>query len=364
MVKAKKGSVVIRSVKGKLRLVWTHDRTRYFLATGLDDTKRHQAAAMHLASTIERDMQLDVFDATLAKYKANGERLTVLALFDRFCQVKFESLQKQTQDKYKTLASALTEYFGNETQAEITLKESAGFLQWLSKRLKPITVRDRYSILNSCWEWGIKQKLVTENPWRESSSEIRKAPRIKPNPFTKEEVEAILGLFRSDPKLQYYADFVEFKLRTGTRTGEAVGLCWKHLSKDCASIEISEAVTKGERKPTKTGESRQFRLSPQLRLLLSKRKPVDARPHDLVFPAVKGGVINANNFARYYWKPALVKLGIAYRKPYKTRSTFDSHALEAGMTPAEVADITGKSQQTLFKHYAGTINKSQLPDLW
>lgn len=188
--------------------------------------------------------------------------------------------------------------------------------------------------------------------------------RPKPKPFTESEVKQILDEFGTNPNLSFYRDFVEFRLRTGARSGEVAGLCWKHLSEDCSLIRISESVTKGVRDSTKTGEEREFLLSAGLQQMLLRRRPVEYSPDDLVFPGPKGKAIEANNFARRFWKPALEKLNIPYRKPYNTRSTFASHALESGVTPSAVTEITGHSQETLFRNYAGAIKKGQLPDLW
>jgi hypothetical protein len=41
----------------------------------------------------------------------------------------------------------------------------------------------------------------------------------------------------------YYAPFVKFLLMTGCRTGEAVGLKWKHISADCKMINFCESVS-------------------------------------------------------------------------------------------------------------------------
>jgi hypothetical protein len=52
------------------------------------------------------------------------------------------------------------------------------------------------------------------------------------------------------------------------------------------------------------------------------------------------------------------------RKPYTTRSTLISHALDMGMNPAMIAEMTGHDIQTLFRHYAGNVQgRPRLPDL-
>lgn len=60
----------------------------------------------------------------------------------------------------------------------------------------------------------------------------------------------------------------------------------------------------------------------------------------------------------------LTRLGIDYRKPYNTRHTSISHALDLGMNPVTVAQLTGHDVETLYKNYAGNVNsRPVLPEL-
>ncbi|MEL6398960.1 MAG: DUF3596 domain-containing protein [Cyanobacteria bacterium J06626_4] len=45
MAKSRKGTVVVRVVKGRLRLVWSFCGQRYFFTLGLTDTKANRAIA-------------------------------------------------------------------------------------------------------------------------------------------------------------------------------------------------------------------------------------------------------------------------------------------------------------------------------
>jgi integrase len=206
---------------------------------------------------------------------------------------------------------------------------------------------------------------VEFNPWKKARKTLPRVPPPQPKPFTEEEIRKILELFRSDARLRHYYDFVEFRLRTGARSGEVAGLRWKNVSKDCRRIRIAESLSDGKRQGTKTGEEREILLSKGLQDLLLKRKPPDSQPDELVFKTVRGKGILPGGFASKYWKPALEQLDIPYRKPYTTRSTFASHALHKGISPAQVVKFTGhRDQSTLFRHYSGVIQEPELPDLW
>ena len=93
------------------------------------------------------------------------------------------------------------------------------------------------------------------------------------------------------------------------------------------------------------------------------RKPKQVKPDDLVFPSKKGGLIDDHNFRNRAWVSVLKQAGIEYRKPYNTRHTFISHALESGMNPVMVAELTGHDVKTLYENYAGCIeSRPRLPD--
>jgi integrase len=84
----------------------------------------------------------------------------------------------------------------------------------------------------------------------------------------------------------------------------------------------------------------------------------------LVFTRPKGVAIDDHNFRNRAWKTILTRLEIDYRKPYTTRATLISHALDLGKSPLEVAQLTGHNVQVLYKHYAGSISsRPHLPEL-
>lgn len=358
--------MAIQTVKGRLRLCWSHAGKRYFLSLFMPDTKINRAAAQLTASRIEEDIRTQNFDPTLNKYR-HGEQKTqeagALTLIDRFIKFKTSRVSAATIENHRGVRNVVAEFL-NGRDEQINLKGAIAFLEWYGQRIKPTSLATRCGNLSACWDWGIEQGFVQINPWKQARKSLPKVPPPQPKPFTEDEIKQILELFKTDKRFRHYADFVEFRLLTGVRSGEAAGLRWKHLSTDLTRAQISESMVKGKRQPTKTGETREFLLSERLQNLLLRRKQAGCHPDDLVFTTVWGKPILARNFSQQYWQPALKQLGIPYRRPYNTRSTFASHALYKGLSPAEVTEITGHSQDILFKHYSGAIRQSKVPDLW
>lgn len=197
--------------------------------------------------------------------------------------------------------------------------------------------------------------MTEVNPWKPVIKRLRLAPRQKTRSFSRKEIEKIVEPFRADRYYHHHADLVEFQFNTGCRTGEAIGLKWRHLSEDCISIWIGESLTRNHvRKATKTAKDRVFRLNSKLQRILLDRKPEECDPDSLVFTTTKGNPIDDHNFRNRAWKTIPTQLGIDYRKPYATRHSVATHGL-AEMSAGEIAEMTGHSVRVLLKDYAGSI---------
>jgi integrase len=358
-----KGSVNVEAFKNRLRLVWSCQGKRFYLYVGLPDNQANRKAAEIKARQIELDIVSGNFDPSLTKYKPQKfQAITIIELFAQFIEHKRRHNTKASLAKYISLQGYTSQFFKNKAAIAITETEAENFRDWLGEKLEPVTIRERIVFLNACWQWAIKKKLLTENPW--ADIKVIVAPKQPPNPFTLAEISAIVHKFRSDSHLKHYADYVEFKFGVGLRTGEAAALLWRHCSPNCDRIWIGESISSSsKRKSTKTNKSRIVPLTDRLQQLLLSRRPIDYKPDDPIFTSAEGKLIDAKNFCRRYWKPTLLELNIEYRRPYTTRHTLISHGLEAGMNPVAIASLTGHDVRTLYQSYAGLVNPAQLPDL-
>jgi len=359
-----KGSVNVENFKERLRLAWSWEGKRFWLYIGLPDTIVNRKVASIKASQIELDMASGNFDPSLVKYKPQKqESISVSELFDRFVEYKRHKIDPDTFVKYTAFQKHVSVFFKNKTSVSVSGSVAEKFRDWLLSELslKPITVRERIVMLNACWEWAQKKKLVLENPWEEVKVSV--PPKQRPEPFTLPEIGSIVQKFRSDPYLKHYADYVEFKFGVGLRTGEAAALLWRHCSAECDRIWIGESLKNGNRKAAKRNKARTVPLTPRLQQLLLDRRRENWQPDEPIFTSTNGCAIDAKNFSSRYWKPALAELGIDYRKPYNTRHTLISHGLESGMNPVAVAALTGHNVRTLYENYAGLVNQPKLPDL-
>jgi integrase len=297
--KAKKGTVSVTSDRDRLRLGWRYKGKRYFLFIGLPDTITNRRVAEAKASQIELDMMSGHFDPTLRAYKLqlpSRSQLSVTGLFNKFIQHKAKTVASATLDKYRGLLNYLEEFFKARSVAEVSVTEAEKFTSWYdSQDLSKVVIRERLGLLKACWEWGIEQALVESNPWVDMPLRIKVPPKQMPKPFTEAEIKSIVEAFKADRYYRHYVNFVEFRFGSGCRTGEIVGLRWRHISEDCSTIWIGEALVKGKQKATKTNRSRYITLTSKLQTTLQGLRRADSDPNELVFKGPKGAPIDAKN---------------------------------------------------------------------
>jgi integrase len=116
------------------------------------------------------------------------------------------------------------------------------------------------------------------------------------------------------------------------------------------------------RKETKTGTIRHLSMTPRLREMLIARCQ-EQDPEALIFPSYTGKPIDDRMFRRRQWKPILKGLGIEYRRPYITRHTLASTAIEQGIPLTSVAYLLGHTDTTMvMQTYGHIVHRPSLPN--
>jgi integrase len=362
--KAPKGTVSVESYKERLRLRWNYQGKRYCFYIGLPDSKINQAVAAQRAKQIEVDCATGNFDRTLKKYRFTEDSPKALAfekLWVKFVEYKRSRVLARTITTTFDPVAVKVKAFG---QIE-TKQDAERFMVWIQTQVSKSWAKRILIMLNACYQWGIEQEIISVNPFTGLAKAVKVPPKQPPIPFSREEKNAIIEGLRADTKLSHYADFVEFLFETGCRTGEAIGLLWKHVSEDCSQIWIGESLSRGVRKSTKNNKALTITVTPTLQTMLQSRKPENCNPEFLVFSEPSGCAIEDNNFRNRAWKVILARLGIPYKKPYSTRHAFISHAVDSGMSLMQVSQITRHSIRVLTDHYAGHVRSEvKLPEVW
>ena len=246
----------------------------------------------------------------------------------------------------------------------------------------PIESCKRFVVrLNACCKWACQSGLIESNPF-EGMAQAIKPPKAKRRsdegdifPFSVAERESIIEALRANTfcsersacKHEHYAGYVEFLFLTGCRPSEAIALQWKNVSRDYGTVSFERAaITTGSgrkmRDGLKTQERRRFPCNAKLKELLKSVKPEKYTPETLVFPGFSGKVLNTASFRKTVWKPVLEGLKVEYRKPYQTRHTFITLALEHGLDAKDIAKLVGNSAEVIYRHYAASKREVSVPE--
>lgn len=344
------------------------------------DNKLNRKAVEAKAKLIESDIAYDRFDPTLAKYKPQSALSTVTPTFTPILTPKLSLAQlweKYTEYKRPQVSQSTLAKDYAKTSSHIkslptdSPNDAVEIRDYLIKKLTPNAVKRCLTQFSACCYWAVKSGLIDENPFLGMAAAVKipksQASEHDINPFNANERDLILEAFESDRYYRYYAPLVKFLFSTGCRPSEAIALQWQHVSSDFRFISFEQAVTISTeglalKSGLKSQEKRKFPCNAPLQEFLKSIKSDDAKPNDLLFPSPGNKYIDFHNFRNRAWKTVLNRLKITYRKPYQTRHTFITLALDNGLDAKDVARLVGNSPEIIYRHYAGNKRELFVPE--
>lgn len=374
------GRITLERFRDKLRLRFAYENKNYSMTIG-NDSKDNLKIARATAQAIDSDLALGKFDRTLEKYgktqkpslhivpdNTPAPALSLRNLWDKFLEDKLIHLKPKTQDEYLNFTAVL-----NKLDDKLTFRA----LDTKHALLKVTTVDQTRRILmylSAACKWGMRHKLISENPFEGLASELPKRKSVTDplgDSFTEQERDKVIAAFRNDhrPGMNYahYADIVEFWFLTGCRPSEAIGLSWNNVADDCYSVTFNGSIQtiKGKQvfcKGSKNNKSRTVAISPRAREILLSIKPKDVNPTDLVFPSPKGNAINYPNFQTKIWGKIVdpIKPGTT---PYNCRDTFINQQIFKGISSTVIAKWCDTSTEQIDRAYADSIKLRQIRPL-
>jgi integrase len=78
----------------------------------------------------------------------------------------------------------------------------------------------------------------------------------------------------------------------------------------------------------------------------------------LLFPGIRGELLNLNEWRRKQWAPAVRAAGLEHRPPNALRHTFASFSIAAGMSLFELSRFMGTSVSQIEKTYGHLLPDS------
>lgn len=243
------------------------------------------------------------------------------------------------------------------------LEQGRQLLIWVLQQQPVKSARRMCMFIRCMYKWASSEDvaILARNPV--ANFKMPKAPQDNHEitVITKEELTLILIALaaKGHHKSVRWDLFAEFMLQTGMRTGEVRALKWKDIDEENSRILVhcNYTLTHGHKDSTKTNKQRYVPFNTRIKEIL---KEVDCSS-DYIFPW------NRYAFQTYFrdkvdqlHKAGLVK---SRYRPYDLRHVAISRWLEAGIPVTQAAQWAGNTSEVIWKHYAATTDKYEMPVL-
>ena len=239
--------------------------------------------------------------------------------------------------------------FGNKALSAITPDMVDKWLLDIPKKYKVgnKTANKAYMILKQMLDIAVRQRLISHNPCQEVARLIEKDGRR--GCFTVEQIGAI---FRSEWDNDMALAACKLSATTGMRMGEIRALTPAQVHDDYIEVNAAWGEYDG-RKSTKSGETREVPLIPEVRNLL-KSLPSYGRANKLIF-SLNGTKPIDFQFISLRLHKVLEANGIDWRKEglsfHSFRHFFNTRLVANGVNGELVRATVGHESSDMTKHY-------------
>lgn len=310
-----------------------------------------------------------------AERPAAGGARTVAQYIDLWLESSTD-LSPSTRNGYRKAAKHWRTWFGDQPIVAVRhsdVRVALGSHPWGSGK----TRNNVLSVGKQVFALAARDRAIDVNPL--DGIEFAAVQSDEPDPFSLEEVEAVLTALRqrfSDELADYY----EFAFFTGLRPSEQIELKWSAIDEAARTARIHETRVRGIPRPgeatgtrnqdgaeaittsvrkraTKTYRERPVYLNDRAWAVLTRQKARSRLRGEHVFlnPHTGQPWRDENKQGRHF-RTALTLAKIRPRAPYQTRHTYATMLLMAGANPAWAATQLGHSTQMFFRKYARWID--------
>lgn len=362
----------------KLRVYFRYNGKLCREVLPLEPTEDNQAYARHMVAQIRHEIRAGTF--SYARYFPDSSALEErrLAYFlDAWLSIKKQRVAYST---YRGYAGMVERYirpkWGDHLVEQI---DRLSVERWISEelaRLSSKTIRDVVHTLGQIFDLYRTRHPGAPDPTE--GVDIPQADDGNPDPFTRREIDAILGTAPAQGRHQEL-NLVQFMVWAGPRVSEAMALCWEDVDLERGIVRFQRARVRGRFKVTKTRRSRREHelLRPALEALRAQEKMTrDAKPQDVevvqrdnrtvrherlqfVFHNSRTGLphYDDHRIRSRFFVTHLRRAGVRYRGPGQCRHTYISQMLTAGMPLEWISKQVGTSPEMIRKRYGRWIEE-------
>lgn len=349
----------------------TRDRRWKWQGYFVDDTgKKHRPTKTFNTEAEALKFQAEQIAKTEVKKAMKSQDLTFAECFElwkeavKTGQVKIsETTRKNTiQNINKHILSLI----GHYQMRKINTDTLSRYFKRLKKEGKSVkTIYNIYTDLKQVVNFAMKLGYIYENPLADLEVEKPKASSEVVNVMTFSEYEAIVQ--NEENRKSYYLPAIMFLAETGLRVEElAIKKSDYHITENgTAYITINKSIV---RTLTDDDKSTELRVLDNVKNDNSVRRvPLNVfaqsaietqleycKEHNIrspfIFCTTTGTMLDQRNLLRALHMMC-ENAGIQKRGLHSLRKLYINHTLRQGITPFDLAKVTGHSIQTMFKYY-------------
>ncbi len=350
----------VEVLKTSIRVRLTYKGIQHTINLRVTPTQANIKAAERLMGRVRREIDLDIFEF---QRHFPQSQVALQSSFVAFAEAWLGRLvlAKATMEGYrKAMRHIWIPAFGSRHLAHIKPSEIRELICTRAEDVSARTINNDLIPLRSLFRAAIEDGLLDRSP-------MTPIPNLKttdhlPDPFTREEMEAILDHLHANAPEQAW-NWYEFAFGTGMRPSEQIALRWADVDWTGRSVRVQRAKVRAELKSTKTYQVRDVLLSDRMIAVLERQK-VHSLGHGLDTPIFLNPITgrpwpDVQDQRKVYFQPALEALQIRKRNAYCTRATFATAALIGGVNPSYIARQLGhRNVGVTHKHYARWIDGS------
>lgn len=351
----------VEVLKKNIRLRFKYKSIPHRVTLRIPPSQTNIKAAERLMARVRREIDLDIFDF---KRHFPQSKVALHASFSNFAEGWLGHLvhAKATVAGYKkAMLHIWIPAFGDRHLAHIRPSEIREIICERAKTVSARTINNDLIPLRAMFKAAIEDGLIDRSPMMPIAN--LKNDKHLPDPFTREEMEAILDHLRMNAPEQAW-NWYEFAFGTGMRPSEQIALCWHDVDWKGKAIRVQRARVSAELKSTKSYQVRDVLLSDRMLDVLARQKahsfPDEGNAPIFLNPVTGRAWADVQDQRKRYFQPTLEALRIRKRNAYCTRATFATTALMGGVNPSYIARQLGhKNASVTHSYYARWIDGSE-----
>jgi integrase len=304
--------------------------------------KRHRYSTGRLATEANlawarKRYKAIVREKVLAKEAPKTSKLVTVAEFAERSLNARRRKETTIKNYQSSLRTAILPYFGKTRVRDITPFNVREWMRWLEGKKKSAdSIKSARVVFSTVLSDAMEEGIIERNPVK--ATRPPKTEYKDNRPFTLNEIKTLLDMEENGQ----FRDFLFLSFSTGLRTGEALGLEWRHIDFDSEVISVKQTRSGGKITDPKTRSSiRDIEMSSVAEKALKRQYERTGKKNGFVFLTRRGEPYRYITSMRDRWKVLLDKSGLEYRKIYTTRHTFASVMLSEGEKSMWVSKTMG-----------------------